>query len=159
MPLNSVVRTLKFWKKYNNGKTNSRTAISDCFPSPSVKLLIFLNLKTKFQSSYVLALFTNFSVVDAMLPIIAKLNVIKRSDFVNTSYVLENRRIIKTEWYFLWQIEVLNINKLQRVIIFIWNCWKLCMEDCLIFHVVFNVDLQKLLLFSKTKNYIFIFLL
>ena len=40
-------------------------------------------LKTKFHRSYVLALFINISVVAAMLPIMAKLSVILRSECVN----------------------------------------------------------------------------
>ena len=38
------------------------------------KLVTFLHLTTEFHRSYVLALFTGFRVVDAMLPIMAKLN-------------------------------------------------------------------------------------
>ena len=48
------------------------------------KLVIFLHLKTKFHCSYVLALpTTSFSVVAAMLLIMAKLNLILRSEYVN----------------------------------------------------------------------------
>ena len=49
------------------------------------KLLIILHLKINFHRFYVLALFTNVSVVAAMLPIMAKLSVILRSEYVNTS--------------------------------------------------------------------------
>ena len=55
------------------------------FSRLSAKLLTFWHLKTKFHRSYVLALFTNFSVMAAMLPIMAKLSVILRSECVNTS--------------------------------------------------------------------------
>ena len=58
--------------------------MSDSFSRLSSKLVTFLNLKTKFHHSYVLALFTNFSVAVAMLPIMAKLSVILRPDCVNT---------------------------------------------------------------------------
>ena len=44
----------------------------------------FLHLKTKSHLSYFLALFTNFSVVAAMLPIMAKLSIILKSECVNT---------------------------------------------------------------------------
>ena len=54
------------------------------FPTLSAKLVIFIVLKTKFHCSYVLVLFKNFSVVAAMLPITEKLNVILRSECVNT---------------------------------------------------------------------------
>ena len=47
-------------------------------------LLVTLHLKTEFRCSYFLALFTNFSVVTAILPIMPKLNVILRSECVNT---------------------------------------------------------------------------
>ena len=50
----------------------------------SARLVTFLHLKTKFHRSYVLALFTNFSVVAAMLPIMAKLSVILKSECANT---------------------------------------------------------------------------
>ena len=50
----------------------------------SAKLVTFLHLKTKFHRSCVLALFTHFSAVVAMLPVMAKLNVILKSDCVNT---------------------------------------------------------------------------
>ena len=48
------------------------------------KISNFVHLKTKCHRSYVLALFTNFSVVAAMLPITAKLSVILKSECVNT---------------------------------------------------------------------------
>ena len=48
------------------------------------KLVTFLHLKTKFHWSCVLALFINFSAVAAMLPIMAKLSVIFKSECVNT---------------------------------------------------------------------------
>ena len=48
------------------------------------KIVTFLHLKTKFHRSYVLALFTNFSVVAAMLPIMAKLSVILKSECAKT---------------------------------------------------------------------------
>ena len=44
----------------------------------------FLHLKKKFHHSYVVALFTNFSVVATMLPIMAKLNIILRTECVST---------------------------------------------------------------------------
>ena len=54
------------------------------FSRLSPRLVTFLHLKTKFHRSYVLALFTNFSVVAAMLPIMAKLSVILKSECANT---------------------------------------------------------------------------
>ena len=48
------------------------------------KISNFGLLKTKCHRSYVLALFTYFSVVAAMLPITAKLSVILKSECVNT---------------------------------------------------------------------------
>ena len=51
--------------------------------SLSAKLVAFLHLKTKFYYSYVLGLFTNFGVA-AMLPVMEKLNIILRSECVNT---------------------------------------------------------------------------
>ena len=54
--------------------------MSDLFSRLSAKLVTFLHLKTKFHRFYILALFTNLSAVVAMLPIMAKLNVILRSD-------------------------------------------------------------------------------
>ena len=51
---------------------NSHTIISDLFPRISARLVTFLHLKTKFYRSYVLVLFTNFSVVAKMLPIMVK---------------------------------------------------------------------------------------
>ena len=63
---------------------NSGSVISDLVSRLSVKLVTFLDLKTKFHSYYVLALFANFSVVAAILPIIAKLTVILKSKYVNT---------------------------------------------------------------------------
>ena len=50
----------------------------------SARLVTFLHLKTKFHRSYVLPLFTNFSVVAAMLPIMAKLSVVLKSECANT---------------------------------------------------------------------------
>ena len=46
--------------------------------------ITFLYLKTKFHRSYVLTLFTTFSVVASMLPIIEKLIVILTSEYVTT---------------------------------------------------------------------------
>ena len=54
------------------------------FSRLSARLVTFLHLKTKFHRSYVLALFTNVSVVAAMLRIMAKLSVILRSKCLNT---------------------------------------------------------------------------
>ena len=47
-------------------------------------------LKTKLHRSYVLELFTNFSVVAAMLPVMEKLSVILRSECVNTREFLHS---------------------------------------------------------------------
>ena len=47
------------------------------------KISNILHLKTKFHRSYVLVLFTNFSVVAVMLPII-KINATLRSECVKT---------------------------------------------------------------------------
>ena len=48
------------------------------------KLVAFLYLKTGSYRFYVQALFINFRVVTAMLPVTAKLNVILSSEYVNT---------------------------------------------------------------------------
>ena len=58
--------------------------MSNLFSRLSAKLATILHFKTKFHRSCVLALFTNFSVVAAMLPIMAKLSVILKSECVNT---------------------------------------------------------------------------
>ena len=58
--------------------------ISNLFSRLSARLVTFLHLKTKFHRSYVLTLFTNFSIVAAMLPIMAKPSVILISECVNT---------------------------------------------------------------------------
>ena len=63
---------------------NFHTVISELFSSASARLVTFLHLKTKFHCSYILALFTNFIVVAAMLPIMAKLSVILKPECVNT---------------------------------------------------------------------------
>ena len=55
----------------------------DLFLILSGKLVTFSHLQTKFYRSYDLALCTNFSVVAAMRPIMAKLNVVLRSELVN----------------------------------------------------------------------------
>ena len=64
--------------------------MSDLFPRLSAKLVTFLHLKTKLYRSYVLELFTNFSVVAAMLPVMEKLSVILRSECVNTREFLHS---------------------------------------------------------------------
>ena len=56
-------------------KKNSCTVISCLLSRRTAKLVTVLHLKTKFHCSYILAFFTNFSVVAAMLPIMAKLKV------------------------------------------------------------------------------------
>ena len=48
------------------------------------KISNFVHFKTKCHLSYILALFTNFSVVAAILRITAKLSVILKSECVNT---------------------------------------------------------------------------
>ena len=58
--------------------------MSNLFSRLSAKLVTFSQLKTKFYRSCILALFTNFSAVAAMLPIMAKLSVILKSECVNT---------------------------------------------------------------------------
>ena len=50
------------------------------FSRLSTKLVTFLHLKIKFHRFYVLAMFANISVVAEMLPIMAKLSVILKSD-------------------------------------------------------------------------------
>ena len=55
--------------------------MSNLFSRLRAKLVTFLHLKTKFHWSYDLAL---FSAVAAMLPIMAKLSVILKSECVNT---------------------------------------------------------------------------
>ena len=57
--------------------------MSHLFSRLNAKLVTFLHLKTKFHRFYVLALFTKFSVVTTMLPIMAKLNTILKSECVN----------------------------------------------------------------------------
>ena len=54
------------------------------FSRLSKKLVTFSHLRTDFHRSYVQALFTNFSVVAAVLPIMAKLNVVLKPECVNT---------------------------------------------------------------------------
>ena len=56
----------------------------------SPKLVKFLHLNTKCHRSYVLALFTNFSVVAAVLPIMAKISVISKSECVNSWKFLDS---------------------------------------------------------------------
>ena len=51
--------------------------------------------KTKFHWSCVLALFTNFSAVAALLPIMAKLSIILKSKCVNTWEFLYTGRRVK----------------------------------------------------------------
>ena len=60
------------------------TVISSLFSWQSAKLVTFLHLKIEFHRSYILTLITNFSMVVAKLPIMAKLNVILKSEFLNT---------------------------------------------------------------------------
>ena len=50
----------------------------------SAKLVTFLHLKTKFHCPYFLALFINFSLMAAVFLIMAKVNVILRSECVNS---------------------------------------------------------------------------
>ena len=50
----------------------------------SAKLVTFLHLKTKFCCYFVLALFTNFTAVAVVLPILAELDFILRSECGNT---------------------------------------------------------------------------
>ena len=54
------------------------------FSRLSARLVTFLHLKTKLHRSYVSALFTNFSIVTAMLPIMKNVRVILKSKCVNT---------------------------------------------------------------------------
>ena len=58
--------------------------MSNLFTRISAKFVIFLHLKTKFHRSYVLALFTYFSAVATVLPIMAKLSDILKSECVTT---------------------------------------------------------------------------
>ena len=58
--------------------------MSDLLSRLSAKLVTFVHLKTKFHRFYVLVPFTNFSAVATMLPIMAKLNAILRSEWVST---------------------------------------------------------------------------
>ena len=57
--------------------------MSNLFSRLNPKLVTFVHLNTKFHRSYVLALFTNLSAVAAVLPLMAKLSVILRSECVN----------------------------------------------------------------------------
>ena len=65
-------------------KIKTRTVMSCLFSRLSAELVTFLHLKRNFHRSYILALFTNFSVVAAMLLTIAKLSDILRSECANT---------------------------------------------------------------------------
>ena len=64
--------------------TNSCTVIFDLLCRLNEKLMIFLYLMTEFHRSYIQALFTNFNLVAAVVPIIAKLNAILRAECMNT---------------------------------------------------------------------------
>ena len=66
--------------------------MSDFFSRLSAKLGTFSHLEIKFDHFYVLALSTNFSAVASMVPIMAKLNVILRSEFVNLWEFLHSLR-------------------------------------------------------------------
>ena len=68
---------------------NSLSVISDLFSRLSARLVTF-TFKAKFHCSYVLALFTNFSVVVVKLPFMAKLSVILKSECVNTREFLHS---------------------------------------------------------------------
>ena len=65
-------------------KKNSHTVISNLLSRLSATLVTFLHLETKFHRSYFLILFTNFNVVAAMIPIMAKLGVILKSECADT---------------------------------------------------------------------------
>ena len=54
------------------------------FSRLSARLVSFLHLKAKFHHSYILPLFTNFSVAAAMLPIMTKLSIILMPECANT---------------------------------------------------------------------------
>ena len=59
------------------------------------KLINFITFKNKISISYVLALIINLSAVAAMLPIMAKLSAILKSECVNT---LEFLLLLEREW-------------------------------------------------------------
>ena len=69
-----------------HNEKNSHTVISDLFSRLNARLVTFLHLKTKFHRSYVLT----FTVVAAMLPIMAKLSVILKSECANTWEFLQS---------------------------------------------------------------------
>ena len=85
----------------------------------TAKLVIFLHLKTKFYCPYVVALFKNFSVVAAMLPIMAKINVILKSECGNT---WEFRHSLGKE------LKVMMILPLKNIFIFAYHAADI--EDC-----------------------------
>ena len=70
------------------------------------KINNFLHLKTKFLRSYVLVLLRNFSVLVATLPIMSNLNVILRSECVNTR---EFRHSLEKELKVMMILELKNI--------------------------------------------------
>ena len=79
-----------FLLKTKKIKNKPHTVISNLFSRVSARLVTFLHLQTKFQHSYILAFITNFSVVAAMLPIMAKLSVILKSECANTGEFLHS---------------------------------------------------------------------
>ena len=76
VPKKNLVIALPYLGKLSLQIRTRINRISDLFSRLSAILVTFLHLKTKLHRSYVLALFTSFSVVAAMLPIMAKLSVI-----------------------------------------------------------------------------------
>ena len=64
--------------------------MSNLFSRISAKLVTFSYLRTKFHHSYILALFTNFSVMAAMLLIMAKQSISLSSKCVNTQEFLQS---------------------------------------------------------------------
>ena len=76
-------------------KINSPTAIFELHSRLSATWSVFSHSKIKFLFSYVLALFIHLSAVAAMLPIMAKLRAILKSECVNT---LELLLSLEREW-------------------------------------------------------------
>ena len=68
-------------------KKTSLIIISALFSWASAKAVAILHLKTELHRSYVLPVFINFSMVAAMLPIMAKLNAIIRSECMSLEIV------------------------------------------------------------------------
>ena len=65
-------------------RTRINRIMKNKLPYCNIRFVFQTKCMTNFHLSYVLALFTNFSVVATMLPIMAKLSVILKSECPNT---------------------------------------------------------------------------